>query len=69
MMDNQTAVNGDGLTFDAWMAAVDKAIARVCGLSALDLADYHYWDAWSDGCDPTEVAEEVLEEEGFPFAD
>lgn len=51
--------------FRAWLAKVDAAIARKCGLSHLDLGDWRYRDAYEDGLSPAHVARLVLAEEGF----
>ena len=55
------------LTFQAWMAQVDRELVSRCGLTHRDLADFLYFDAYSDECDPAEVAVEVLEDNDFPF--
>ena len=55
------------MSFEEWMEQVDRVIAKICGLGYMDLADWHYWDAWNDGISAEEAAFSVLEEEGFPF--
>jgi len=55
------------VNFEQWMAAVDAAVSATCGLGVGDLADMPFRDRFEDGCDPEEVAEELLSEEGFPF--
>jgi hypothetical protein len=59
--------NEEGLTFEEWMAKVDRVIAAHCGLGSGDLADQTYWDWWNDGVSPRDAAEMTLEDEGFPF--
>ena len=54
-------------TFEQWMAEVNKELRSRCGLSAHDLADFRYYDAYSDECTPAEIAVEVLAENDFPF--
>jgi hypothetical protein len=53
------------MAFKVFMAEVDQEIADRCGLTSSDLADYAYYDAFRDDVPPEEVAEAVLEEEGF----
>lgn len=66
---NEQDKNDSGYTFKRWMHEVDKEISGVCGLTSSDLADWRYYDGWQDDMTPTEVALEVLTEEGFPFTD
>ena len=61
------ATNDDGLTFKQWYAAANKVCSGISGLTLDDLADGPSWDHWHDGCSPREYAEELLENEGFPF--
>ena len=50
------------MTFETWMAAVDKIISdRFMGLTSDDLPDYNYSDMHSDGATPKEAAEEAIE--------
>lgn len=67
--DQLDPVNLDGLTFQQWMQAVDREIARYCGLSHHDLADWLFWDNWHNCTPPEETARDVLEDNGFPFED
>ena len=55
------------LNFEQFMHQVDCALRDECGLSHEDLADFRYADAFADECDPVDVAQEVLEENDFPF--
>jgi hypothetical protein len=50
--------------WERWMEAVDMEVQRLCGMSADDLADYAYRDAYDDGADPAEVAREALAADG-----
>ncbi|HUW03049.1 MAG TPA: hypothetical protein VMW08_11895 [Acidimicrobiales bacterium] len=59
--------NDDGLTFKQWYAAANRAVSAVCGLGLDDLADGPSYDSWADCVPPSEYAEELLIEEGFPF--
>ena len=56
----------NGKTLRAWMREVDRCLLRKCGLTTDDLADQCYWDAWNDEVSPADMAERVLEYEGFP---
>jgi len=53
--------------FASWMKDVDRELTRISGLGVNDLADFAFADAFNDERDPLEVAEEMLQEEGFPF--
>lgn len=52
--------------FEAWMKKVDAELRKVSGLTSEDLADQDYWSMFEDEVHPSEAAEEVLIEEGFP---
>ena len=54
--------NYDGLTFDEWMKEVDQVLEAEVGLTSDCLADFHYWDYWSDGVSPEHTAGECLVE-------
>jgi hypothetical protein len=54
-------------TFEQFMRDVDNELTNICGLSSGDLADFMYRDAHEDGCDPLDVAYEVLEQNDFPM--
>ena len=58
--------NPDGLTFDRWTALADARVQRRVGLCLSDLPDGPSWDAWHDGVDPKDYADELLDEEGAP---
>ena len=47
-------------TFDNWMAAVDRAVYRIAGVSVHDLSDACYWDAWDAGVSPSAMARDAL---------
>lgn len=51
--------------FEAWMAAVDRAVMRRAGVSASDLADMPYRDWHEDGVSPADAARKLLIEEGW----
>ena len=53
------------MNFKEWMNKVDAEIIKRCGLSSDDLSDFPYHDMYDDGVSPAEVAEDVLEGEGF----
>lgn len=52
-------------TFEVWYAAVNAAVAAICGLSADDLADGPSRDSWEDGMSAKAYARMLLREEGF----
>lgn len=56
--------------FEQWLEKVNRQVQRITGgmISIYDLADFLYYDAYEDGATPSEVAYEVLENEGFSFA-
>jgi hypothetical protein len=47
-------------TFDAWMAAVDAALVRKCGVNSSDLPDVCYRDRYDTGSTPEEAADEAI---------
>jgi hypothetical protein len=54
-------------TFASWMKEVDEHVSAISGLGVNDLSDYPFSDAFNDERDALEVAEELLEENDFPF--
>jgi hypothetical protein len=49
------------LTFDAWKAMVDKAIAdKTGGFTGDDLPNWDYWTAWDSGVSATTAAARVI---------
>ena len=70
MSNNPTIpTNSDGLTFQQWCAAGDRAVVTFlgAGLGLDDLPDGLFHDAWSDGVDPAEYVREILAAEGCTF--
>lgn len=61
-MENDTAQQAK---FDKWMEKVNVQIASMSGLSADDIEDYGYWDAWDDGISPKSAARDALENAGL----
>lgn len=55
------------MNFEQWMAEVDREVQRIAGLGVDDLGDMCFRDRFDDGCDPYEVAEELLRENDFPL--
>lgn len=55
----------DDKEFKEFMRQVDNALVAKCGMTHHDLSDFCYRDAFESGENPSEVADEVLEEEGF----
>jgi Family of unknown function (DUF5419) len=54
------------VTFEQWMAAVDREIARRAGgFTSSDLADWQYRDNYDQGASPIDVALDVLEDNGM----
>ena len=47
-------------TFDDWMARVDEAVQLKAGLSAYDLPDYCYRDAYEAGTPAVTVARAAI---------
>ncbi len=62
--DSLPAVKADP-KFDAWMAKVDAAIGKKCGLSSSDLADIDYLSMFEDGESPSAAAKAALSNEGW----
>lgn len=53
--------------FAAFMRAVDRSLLSICGLTHEDLADIDFASAFESGESPNDVAQRMLEAEGFPF--
>ena len=47
-------------TFEQWFKAVDRAVYRIAGVSVHDLSDAGYWDSWSAGVSPADMARDAL---------
>lgn len=47
-------------TFDAWMAAVNAALLRMCGMDSDMLPDYGYYDAWRARRSPEATAKAAI---------
>jgi hypothetical protein len=54
-------------TYEQWKAAVNQQIIAISGVSADDIDDFCYRDAYDAGQGFREVAIEALENAGFPF--
>ena len=52
--------NKERESFQEWMQKVDIEVQAQIGLSANDLTDYLYRDAYNDGCNPQSVALDVI---------
>lgn len=46
--------------FDKWMAKVDAALVKKCGLDSRDLPDWMYADAFEDGRSASSAASAAL---------
>ena len=51
-------------TFDQWMRSVNAAIEAAYGLTADDLPDYGYADAYADGVPPRTAAARAIRAAG-----
>lgn len=51
--------------FESYMARVDNALERICGLTSDCLPDYDYWGAFEDELPVDELAHDVLESAGW----
>ncbi len=52
-------------TFKEWMRDVNIWIGEQVGLSADDLPDYGFYDAYEDAVEPEEAAAECLDAAGY----
>lgn len=52
-------------SFEQWMKEVDNAVCSLTGISVHDMSDFMFRDRYDDGAPAEEVAEEILEKEGF----
>ncbi len=48
------------MTFQRWMAAVDRIIAAKCGFTSADLPDVCYADWFDDGVSPKSAASRAM---------
>lgn len=54
-------------TFDEWMRLVNRTCYNLAGVTTEDIADYDYMIAFEEGELAHEVAQQALDEAGFPF--
>lgn len=59
------ATRYEGYTYARWMIALDQRVRERTGLSASDLPDYQFRDAYEDDREAKDCADELLEQEGF----
>ena len=59
---------GGDQAFAQWLDRVYRYINGVCGLGVLDFTDQNYRDSFEAGSSVIDVAESVLESEGYPHA-
>lgn len=50
--------------YSRWMEKVDQEVSRLSGVSAYELADYCFIDAYEDGLEPHDAAMEALINDG-----
>ncbi len=50
------------MSFEAWMAKINRIVMNEAGVSIHDLPDMCFRDMFDDGCTPKEVAAEALAE-------
>jgi hypothetical protein len=55
------------MTFEKWFAEVDSIVSSKCGIGVDDLPDMCYMDSFEDGVTPSEMAEDVFEENGVDW--
>ena len=48
------------MTFEQWMAGVDKQVQRRIGVSVYDLPDWNYRDAYDAGAGVVDTAKDVI---------
>lgn len=53
--------------FDAWMAKVDAACLKACGLSIHDLSDCCFMDWFEDGVSPLSAAKRAIRAENGEY--
>lgn len=51
------------MTFDRWMAEVDRILLEKIGLSSKCLCDVYYFSMWENDWQPIEAAQEALNAE------
>lgn len=55
------------MSFDDWLAEVDRIVSAKCGVGIDDLADMCYRDAFEDDVSPRDMAADVFENEGVDW--
>jgi hypothetical protein len=55
------STNADGLTFEAWLNAVDRVLLRVVYVTHDCLGDWDVWRAWQESTHPAEAAAQLLD--------
>lgn len=48
------------LTFEEWMAEVNRLMVGKCGMGSEDLPDWNYRDAYNDGLTPNQAANQAI---------
>lgn len=55
-------MSNNNITFETWMAKVDRILSTNLGIGYLDLPDVDYMSMYEDGAPPKEAAITALEE-------
>lgn len=58
--ETDVTVNDDGVTFESWLRAVDRALYRAVGVTHHDLSDAGYWDAWAACTSAAQMARDAI---------
>lgn len=59
--DHHQATNADGLTFEAWLGAIDRVLLRVVYVTHDCLTDWDLWRGWQENMHPAEAAAQLLD--------
>jgi hypothetical protein len=55
------STNADGLTFEAWLNAVDHVLLRVVYVTHECLGEWDLWRSWQESAHPAEAAMQLLD--------
>ena len=59
--DHYESTNADGLTFEAWLGAIDRVLLRVVYVTHDCLTDWDLWRRWQENMHPAEAAAQLLD--------
>ncbi|QFG10458.1 hypothetical protein KIV65_gp09 [Mycobacterium phage Anthony] len=61
----QGMYTNETMSFEAWLARIDRSMIRQVGVGYRDIGDWAWRDAYDNGVTTLEAAREALREEGL----